>query len=199
VAGIFLQASSTLLPVLIVGLVGSSANAYFYIPFTIVTAFDLLFVNVTSSLTVEGAMAESRFPVLAWNIVRRFGVLLLAGAAVLIIGAPLLLFPFGHAYVVAGTPVLRLLASASAFRAVSAVFVVKCRIEGRAFRILALQASTFAMVIGLTIVLARAHGIDGVAVAWLIANGIAGSCVAGPVLRTVASGRQLSRMGWSAA
>ncbi len=191
-AGIFLQAASTLLPVLIVALVSSSANAYFYIPFTIVSAFDLLFVNVTSSLTVEGAMAEERFPVLAWNIVRRFRFVLIPGVAVLFAGAAVVLLPFGPRYVQSGTGVLRLLVSASVFRAVVALFVVKCRIEGRASRILAIQASTFALVIGLALVLGSAYGIEGVAAAWLIANGLAGCAVAAPVLRVLRTGKRLT-------
>jgi O-antigen/teichoic acid export membrane protein len=56
-ASIFAQAASTLLPVLIVGILGTTANAHFYIPFMIVSSFDLLFLNVTSSLTVEAALA----------------------------------------------------------------------------------------------------------------------------------------------
>ncbi len=191
-AGIFTQAASTMLPVLIVALLGTSENAYFYIPFTIVSAFDLLFVNVAGSLTVEGAMAESRFPLLARVIVRRFRFVLIPGVALFIAGASLILLPFGPRYVQAGAPVLRLLACASIFRAIVTLFVVICRIEGRASRILAIQAAIFVMVIGLTVVLGKAHGIEGVALAWLIANSIAG-CVAVPrVLRTLRRGRELA-------
>jgi O-antigen/teichoic acid export membrane protein len=190
--GIFTQAASTMLPVLIVALLGSSENAYFYIPFTIVSAFDLLFVNVASSLTVEGAMAEARFPLLAQVIVQRFRFVLIPGVLVLVSCASLILLPFGPRYVQAGAPVLRLLACASAFRAVVTLFVVICRIEGRASRILAIQAAIFTMVISLAIVLGKTDGIEGVALAWLIANAIAGCVAALPVIEIMRKAKQLS-------
>jgi O-antigen/teichoic acid export membrane protein len=192
VAGLFAQAASTMLPVLIVAVLGSSENAYFYIPFTIVSAFDLLFANVAASLTVEGALAETRFPTLARLIVRRFRFMLIAGVAVLVAGASLVLLPFGPRYVQAGAPVLRLLACASAFRAIIVLFGVICRVEGRASRILTIQASIFTMVIGLAIVLGEAQGIEGVALAWLIANGIAGCAAMPRVLRILRSGKALA-------
>jgi O-antigen/teichoic acid export membrane protein len=68
--------------------------------------------------------------------------------------------------------VLRLLICASAFRAMTAVYSAVCRVEGRGAQILAIQAGTFGLVMALTTALAPRHGIDGVAAAWLAANGI---------------------------
>lgn len=184
-ASIFAQASSTVLPVLIVGIVGTTANAYFYIPFMIVSSFDLLFLNVTSSLTVEGALARARLPSLVRDVARRVKWQLTVGVVVLVGAASLILAPFGAAYVTAGVPVLRLLACASAFRCVGAVYVAICRVEGRASRILAMQGAVFALVVAGTVVLGRSHGINGVAAAWLIANALTGLVVLPHVRRTL--------------
>ena len=118
-ASIFSQGASTLLPILIVGFIGSRQNAYFYIPFMIVSSFDLVFLNVTSSLTVEGALATSRLPALMRMSVRRFRPLLVGGVLALIVGANVVLLPFGAEYVRGGgATVLRVLAAASAFRVI---------------------------------------------------------------------------------
>jgi hypothetical protein len=184
-AGIFMQATSTIVPVLVVGLLGTTQNAYFYISFTIVGAFDLLVLNIASSLTVEGAISESSLPRLTLLVVRRFGAALIVGVAVLIAGASWFLLPFGADYVHGGASVLRLLACASAFRAIIALHVVRARIEGSTVRVLAIQASTFTLVVALSVVLGQAHGIQGIAMAWLIANAVIG-CVAAPrVLQTL--------------
>ncbi len=190
-AAIFMQAASTMIPVLVVALIGSSANAYFYIPFTITSSFDLLFLGVASSLTVEGALSEKRFPALMIMAARRFRYVLLGGVAVLVGTASIVLLPFGPAYVQAGTPVLRLLACASVFRAVTALYVAVCRVEGYASRVLAIQASIFVMAIGLTIGFAK-YGINGVAIAWLTANAVAGCCAAPRVWRTLRAGKELT-------
>ncbi len=173
-ASIFAQGASTVLPVLIVAIVGPTANAYFYIPFMIVSAFDLLFLNVTSSLTVEGALAGARLPVLARDVLRRMRLPLAGGVVVLIVAANVILAPFGARYANVGAPVLRLLACASVFRMLGAVFVAICRVQGRAELILAMQGAVFVLVVAGTVALGRSGGIDGVASSWLIANAVTG-------------------------
>lgn len=175
---LFGHASSTMLPVLIVAFVGSAESAYFYMPFMVVATFDLMFLNVAAALTVEGAATERRIGGLARLTVRRFAPLLFAGIAIALLAAPALLALFGPSYSESGTAVLRLLVCASVFRAAMALYSAICRVEGRGSRVLAIQGSTFALVISLTIVLAPAHGIEGVATAWLLANGIVAAAIA---------------------
>jgi O-antigen/teichoic acid export membrane protein len=166
------HAASTMLPVVIVAFVTSAQSAYFYMPFTVVATFDLMFLNVAAALTVEGAATEQRLAELVRLTVRRFGPLLLAGVAVILAAGPLLLALYGAAYAQSGAAVLRLLICASAFRAMTAVYSAVCRVEGRGAQILTIQAGTFGLVMALTTALAPRHGIDGVAAAWLAANGI---------------------------
>lgn len=184
-AMIFIEASSTLLPVIVVALLGTSQGAYFYMPFAIVTAFDLLFISVAASMTVEASMANDRLSDLARAVVRRFGGVLGGGVFVLIAGASLILLPFGSAYVHGGASVLRLLALASVFRALIGLFSAICLVEGRAGRVLAVQVAVFALVIGLTLLLGRSGGLEGVALAWLIANLLVACAVAPATLRVL--------------
>jgi O-antigen/teichoic acid export membrane protein len=100
----------------------------------------------------------------------------------------LVLLPYGPTYVHAGAPVLRLLAGASAFRAIIALYSAVCRIEGNAARVLAIQAAVFVIVIGLTLVFGHSEGLMGVGLAWLIANVIAACAVAAPMIRVLLRG-----------
>jgi len=177
------HASTTMLPVVIVAFVDSAESAYFYMPFMLIAAFDLMFLNIASALTVAGANAEQRLAELARLTVRRFAPLLLGGIAVMLAAAPLLLELYGHDYAEAGTTVLRLLACASVFRAVTAVYSAACRVEGRGSRILAVQGGTFALVTALTTALAPRYGIDGVAMAWLLSSAIVAVAAAPRLIR----------------
>lgn len=162
--------SSTMLPVVVVAFVGSADSAYFFMPFMIIAAFDLMFLNVAAALTVEGAATEQRLAEFARLAARRFAPLLFAGIAVALGAAPMVLRLYGAAYAESGTVVLRLLACASAFRAIIALYTAICRVEGRGSRILAVQGAAFVLITGLTVALAPAYGIEGVATAWLLAN-----------------------------
>ncbi len=176
-ASILIQGSTTLIPVIVLAVLGSTQSAYFYIPFTIVGAFDLLFVKVSASFTVESALNSRAMASLVHQTVHGFGYLVVAGTVFIVAAAPLALKPFGAQYVASGTTVLRLMACASLFRAAVALYCAVCRVEGRAFRVLAVQSATFVLTVGLTYLLATTNGLAGVGWAWLIANVLAACAV----------------------
>jgi O-antigen/teichoic acid export membrane protein len=190
-ATIFFQAGSTAMPIVVVALLGSSAGAYFYMPYTVVAAFDLMFMNVASSLTVEGAVDESRLPELTRTVVHRFRFLLLAGVTIFAGGASVLLLPFGGEYAHHGAPVLRLLAIASLARAVVALYAAISRVEGHAGRILLAQIATLVLIISATLVFSHVAGLTGVGYAWLLANGVVACVVAPHVIRVFRRGRDI--------
>jgi O-antigen/teichoic acid export membrane protein len=171
-AGIFIQAATTFLPALVVWLQGSTKGAYFYMPFTIVSGFDLMFVNIGYSLTVEASMAPHRLRELSLTTVRRFAGLLVAGVLALVAGAGLLLVPFGASYAHAGAGVLRLLALASLCRGVIGLYTAVNRVEGRASRVLGAHGTVCVLTLALAFAAGRPGGLQGVAVAWLAANGL---------------------------
>jgi O-antigen/teichoic acid export membrane protein len=176
---IFNEGCTYLLPVLVVANLGSTQGAYFYMPFTIVNAFDLLFVMVSSSLTVEASMASGRLAPLVRRTVSRFIRYVVVGSLVMILLASLILLPFGSDYSEAGAPVLRLLACACIARALIALFSAISRVEGRATNILMVQGAVFVFIVPLTFVLGNARGLTGVGLAWLASNAIV-ACAAAP-------------------
>jgi O-antigen/teichoic acid export membrane protein len=166
-ASVFAQGAATVLPVLVVALLGGSANAYFYVPYMIVTAFVMLFYAATDSLVVEGALAEDRIRTLAATLVRRFAFLVVPGTAVIAAAAPVILLPFGEDYAREGTPVLRLLACACVFRVTVMVYVAIARLHGRGARILSVEAARAGILLAGAVVLAGPLGLEGIALAYL--------------------------------
>src|SRR4029077_20020388 len=61
-ASVFTQATMTLLPLLVLGLLGSRESAYFAIPFMIVVAFDNLGYGSCAALVVEASPARGALP-----------------------------------------------------------------------------------------------------------------------------------------
>jgi O-antigen/teichoic acid export membrane protein len=166
------QAAATALPLLVVGLLGSSANAYFYIPYSIVIAFTMFFYGACTSLVVEGALAEHQIRVLARRIARLFAFTVVPGTALVIAAAPIILLPFGPDYVREGAPVLRILAIGGLFRAASFLYIAIARLHGQGFRILAMDTAQAVLLFVGAAILATPLGLEGVALAWLGAMAI---------------------------
>jgi O-antigen/teichoic acid export membrane protein len=167
----FGQIALTALPLLVVAFLGPRENAYFYIPFTLVTTFDLMFLAVTTSLTTEASRSPQRTRELTSTVVRRFLVVQVPISLLIVAAAPLVLLPFGHAYVAHGTTLLRLLAATSCFRSLLFLVSAMARLEGHGRRLLFLGAALAAVLVGLIALLAPSEGLDGVGLAWALAHG----------------------------
>jgi O-antigen/teichoic acid export membrane protein len=170
-ASIFTQATLTVLPLLVLAILGARNSAYFAIPLMIALAFDTLAYSACTSLVVEASLEERHLGDLAEVVVRRVLAPLAPAGLLLIILAPLVLAPFGEAYAQHGAGVLRLLLCASLFRAGIALFSAVSRVERRGIRLGLIELALLVLVLGPAIPLADAYGVEGVGAGWLLANG----------------------------
>lgn len=161
-------ASTSALPLLVVALLGPVANGNFYIAWTISSSVDLVSINLAQSLTVEAALAPTQLSGHLRRLLPRMTVLLVTATVVLTLGAPLLLSLYGGEYASEATTVVRLLTVAVLPRAVIVISIAVARVQRRVERILAIQATSAAGVLGLSFVLAGQWGIAGIGAAWLV-------------------------------
>ena len=166
---IFLQASTTLLPVLVVGRLGPTQGALFYSAWLLSSSFDLLASNIGISLTVEGSHDPARVGALVRRVFRR--VLTAVGGISLLglISAPVLLHVFGSQYTSADT-LLRLLLLGALPRAFNQMTVAVARVQSRLPWVMGMQAATCVLVLGVTTLLIGKIGIESVGVAWVTAQ-----------------------------
>jgi O-antigen/teichoic acid export membrane protein len=162
--------SFSVIPLIVLGRLGDANNAFFSIPFSLIVALDLLFYNVTTSLTVEGARDPSRARELTHLVIRRFLVLQIPLTACVVAAAPLLLLPYGSSYAHHGASVLRILALTLLPRSVMYLFEALSRLRAHGAPILLTESGVFVLATGGAIMLSHPLGLDGVALAWLIAN-----------------------------
>lgn len=166
------QGTLAALPILVVGVLGGTQNAYFFIAFTIVTTFELLADNVITALTVEGVHEIARLKQLTRAVTRRLMTLMIPATIVLIIAAPLVLRFFGETYVQHSTSVLRLLALASILRGAIWLFMTVARIQGNGLILLVASVAASATTIVFAVVFAGWWGVNGVAFGWLLSNAL---------------------------
>ena len=103
--------------------------------------------------------------------------------ALVIIVAPIALEFLGPDYAAEGTLLLRLLALAAAFRAVNVLFLSLARVHKRVGQIVAVQAGTCVLGLGLALVLLDPLGLPGAGLAVLIAQATTALCVAPSLIR----------------
>ncbi|MGO9956546.1 MAG: lipopolysaccharide biosynthesis protein [Solirubrobacteraceae bacterium] len=176
------------IPLIVLSMLGAEINAYFYVPFTLVTTFDSLFLSVAASLTTEAARSPERARELARRSIRWLVTIQLPVAAGVALLAPVILIPYGEQYVKHGTGVLRILVAASVFRAVVFLYGAVARLEGRTGHLLVVQLASCCLVIGLVGGLAQSLGLIGVGLGWLGAWVVMAAATAGHLRRFIRSG-----------
>jgi O-antigen/teichoic acid export membrane protein len=185
---VLMRLGVTLLPVLVVATLGAADNAYFYIPFTIVIAFDMMVLSIGTSIVAESAYDEGLVRDHLRTVVRRYGPLLLAGVAVLVVAAPVVLLPFGADYAREGDTALRVLALACIPRALIFVAGAVWRLQGHGRWLLGVEALMLVLLLGPVVPLAHALQLTGVALAWLGSASAAGLLAAFWLLRFLRAG-----------
>jgi O-antigen/teichoic acid export membrane protein len=175
---VLMRLAITLLPVLVIATLGPAENAYFYVPFTIVIAIDMMVLGIATSLLAESAYDRRLLLAHVRTAARRYGPLLVAGVAVLVVAAPLVLLPFGVDYAREGGDALRLLALACIPRAALFLAGAVWRLQGHGRWLLGIEALTLVTLLGSLVPLANGAGLTGVALAWLGSAAVAGGVAA---------------------
>lgn len=169
-AALLSQGSGALLPLLVLGVLGTADNAYFYVAFLITAAIAALAQSLSISLVVEGAYDEANLVALARRSAGRYIRFVAPAVAVLILAAPMVLRPFGAAYVANGTTLLRLLLAGTMAKAVVTLYLGVERVRARVSRVLAAEAATLVLVATGAVLGMKASGLVGLGVAWLVAQ-----------------------------
>ena len=178
VGGLFWLAASTLPQTLILdsfGSAGRNDSAYFSISWVITTMLYVISTNMGSSIVVESAGDPRRLVQAVRTVLRNTGVLLLGGALVVGVAAPLILRLFGPDYPGHATMLLRLLVLSSVPNLITATALAAFRVRRKAGMVLLVYAAICIMVFGLFWTLKPSMGLAAMGMAWLITQCVAAS------------------------
>lgn len=184
---LFYLGYSTLLPILVTTRLSPSANAYFYMPWMLATALQLIALNLTTSLTVEGTWAEKELGGYCVRVLKQAFYLVAPLVVLFLLGAPWLLHLFGRDYAEAGTSLLRLLALATLPNILVMLQLSVARVRGDTYGVIWAQGLICILLLGLSYLWLPTLGITGVGWAALVAQsavaGIAVATTLRPLLR----------------
>jgi len=172
IGGLFWLGASTLPQVLLLNTLGAKASAYFSISWVITTMLMVVSTNMGASIVVESAGDLSRLGSAARTVIRNTGGLLIGGAAVLCLAAPLVLRLFGPDYPAHASSLLRLLALSTVPNLITATALAASRVQRRAGRVVAIYLVISAMVLLFAMVFVPRMGLPGMGMAWLCAQAV---------------------------
>jgi O-antigen/teichoic acid export membrane protein len=182
-ASLFMLAYTTLLPVIVASQAGARANAYFYPPWMIATSLQLVAINLTTSLTVEGTRDRSQLRVYGYRVFVHVMQLMVPVIALILVGAPWILRLFGADYAVEGSDLLRWLALSTLPNIIVVLYTALVRVQNRVAGIIVAQGALCVLVLGLSYRLLPVYGIAGVGFAVLVSQTVIAAGLLIPQLR----------------
>jgi O-antigen/teichoic acid export membrane protein len=168
--GYLFQVSSTFfLPVVALELLEPEAASVFAIAWLTSSTLDMVATNVGTALTIETSYGVDP-EALRRTIFRRAMPLVALVTAVGVLLAPLILALYGPAYSADGAHTLQILLLASVPRCLVTFAIAESRAHRNMKAIVWLRAQNAALALGLSAVLAPRFGVEGMALAWLVAQ-----------------------------
>ncbi len=159
--------ANTLMPVIVTSVSGATANAYFYLAWTIANTLYLIGPAMGSSLVVETAQDQQKLGLYSRRMYQNSMKIVIPAAILIVIGAPYILLIFGKGYSVAGTMALRLLALSAIPNVVNSIFVSVARAQRRVGDEVLTLGVLCTLLMGSSFVFLRLFGIVGVGIGWL--------------------------------
>lgn len=158
------------MPLIVLERLGATANAHFYLAWTIGYTLYLVNAGMSTSLTAEGAREPGKLGEYAYRVAVSAGRLVLPAALVLIVAAPLVLRLFGADYARDGSMLLRLIALSALPDLVILVYTSVARVQRRMRFIVFTYLAQCSIAVLLSWVLLNPLGITGVGLGWLIGS-----------------------------
>ncbi|MFC4949014.1 lipopolysaccharide biosynthesis protein [Pseudonocardia sp. GCM10023141] len=173
-----------LLPLIVLAHLGTTANAYYALPWMLSEAFNMLLWNIGSSYMVEVAHDSPKAAVLLRRTAKLSVLVAVPGVPFLLFVAPWLLGLLKDpSYAIEGGGVMRLLACAIPFLIITSLYLSTARLRQQMGRVVAVQLGATVITITLATLLVDRMGINGVALAYLIAEIVSALVVVIPLIR----------------
>jgi O-antigen/teichoic acid export membrane protein len=165
---LFSMASLQLLPLVVLWMEGSSASAYFTLPWTIMASMQVVIPSLMGSMIVEASRDQGQLVKYSRQAFLQIARILVPVIIILFVGAPYLLGLFGESYASESTTLLRLLSLAAVPQMFIGLYLGIARVRGLIGGVIAVHVTSFLIVISLSYFFLTRYGITGVGMAWLI-------------------------------
>lgn len=187
---LFALVGNMYLPILVANQASAAQAAYFFVPWMICIALQLVPINIITSLTVEAARDMSQLRQLTRRTLAHSMRLTAPLALLAALIAPLGLLVFGQAYADAGTSLLRLLAIGIIPNVIVALGIGVARIEHKGNWVIAIQGVQFVILLGGSALLLPSQGIEAVGLMWVASQVLLAAALLATILRPLLLSRR---------
>ncbi len=176
--------TGSVLPLLVLHVLGQEQTAYFYVAWTYSTVIVSVLSGVTISLFAEGSHDRERLKEYIKKSLKLMALILVPVVALTLLAGRWILLVFGQEYSDNGTHLLWLLALTAVPLGINVTYIAVMRVFGQTTGIVAVTLVSMAVALGLSPYLLSHMGLTGAGVAWLAGQTLVALFAGWRILRT---------------
>jgi O-antigen/teichoic acid export membrane protein len=161
---------SLVLPILVVNLLGTENNAYFFVAWAMSATLTMIPSAISTSFLAEGSHDEARLEQNIWSSLKMVSLILTPAVILVWVFADKILLLYGRLYVQNSATLLRLLAASTFPLTINSLYFSLKKVEKRLKSVIILTSLSSVVTLGLSYLLLPGSGITGVGIAWLISQ-----------------------------
>jgi hypothetical protein len=159
-------------PIMVLTICGLEASASYHLCWTITYSLYLVGRSMGIALLTESVASKEKLGSLAAAAIVQTVLPLSFAAGAIALGAPIVMSLFGSRYAAEASTLLSVLAISSIPWGLVTIFIAVARAQGWMAAIVASQAATLVITLGVAALLMPRMGVTGIGVAWLCAHSI---------------------------
>jgi len=167
IASLLARAPIMILPLMVVNLLGTESNAYYYIAWTVASILMALSLAISNSLFAESVYSANKIKENVTRAIKLTFLLLIPAVIVLIIAAKWILLAFGESYSANALTLLYILSISNLPRGINYIYIVLLRVQDRVKELIIIQGLVAVAVLTLSLLALPSYGIIGVGYVWL--------------------------------
>ncbi|MEA3253592.1 MAG: hypothetical protein U9Q17_01445 [Chloroflexota bacterium] len=166
-AGLLSVAPAMILPLMVVNILGTESNAYFYIAFMIANLLHAIPYSVSRSLFAEGSYLQKNIKENVMGCLKFIFLLLIPALIVLLVAGKWVLLAFGQGYATNALRLLWLFSLSSLPCGIISIYIALLRVQYRLKEMVLIRGFTAVAELGLSFLAMSVYGIIGIGYAWL--------------------------------
>jgi O-antigen/teichoic acid export membrane protein len=167
VSGLLWYLPTSILPIMVLNLVGTEANAYFYIAWIVGGVLTAIPIAASSALFAEGSHNERELSQHFWRSIKLTFLILIPSVIVVIAIADKLLLLFGSSYSSSGVTLLRILALSALPMSINYLYMALNRVQKNLKMLISLSSFIMVASLAFSYWLLPLMGVNGAGLAWL--------------------------------
>jgi len=177
IGGLIISLPASVLPILIINLIGAKSSAYFYMAMMIAGLLYVVPTATSQSLFAEGSFSETELKIHLKKAIKIISIIIIPAIIIISLFGNYILLAFGKEYSAEGFTLLRFFSISGIFISINSIGATILNIKHKIVIMILVSFINVIVILSMSVILLKYNlfgvtGVVGVGIAWIVGHGI---------------------------